>query len=211
MIIGFYNAANFITLAGLCSSLVSCYLALTGNYKTAVLMFLLAGACDMFDGRVARATDNGDIKRRTFGVQIDTVCDMVSFGIAPGIFAFSLGFRDIADVIIYIMFACFGAIRLAYFNTQALTEAENMKVTVFTGMPIPTICFFIPVLSLMMTFVDPNVMHWVFKAIYILVGVSFVINVKIKKPGLKMALFFLVAMLACMIALCFVGDIRVLI
>lgn len=211
MIIGYYNAANFITLAGLCSSLISCYLALTGSYKLAVLMFLFAGLCDMFDGRVARATDKGDMRRRTFGVQIDTVCDMVSFGIAPGMFAFALGFHDTLDVIIYILFACFGAIRLAYFNTQALTETPDLKMTSFTGMPIPTICFFLPVLALLMTFVVPEVMHWVFKAVYLLVGISFVINVKIKKPGSKMALFFLVAMLACVVTLFCIGEMHVLI
>ncbi len=211
MIIGYYNAANFITLAGLCSSLISCYLALTGSYKTAGLMFLLAGLCDMFDGRVARATDKGDMKRRTFGVQIDTVCDMVSFGVAPGIFAFAVGFRDVFDVVIYILFACFGAIRLAYFNTQALTETPDLKMTSFTGMPIPTICFFLPVLALLMTFVAPEIMHWTFKAVYLLVGISFVINVKIKKPGSIMALFFLVAMLACVIVLFCIGEMHVLI
>ncbi len=206
--IGYYNIANFITLAGLCSSVLSCYVAFGGHYKAAVVLFMLAGLCDMFDGRVARATCNGDMRRRTFGVQIDTVCDMVSFGIAPGMLGYALGFRDAFDLVIYILFACFGAIRLAYFNTQALTEAKDMKMEFFTGMPIPTICFFIPPLALLMTFLAPSVMHIIFKVVYILIGISFVLNIKIKKPGLFMTLVFLVSMTACVIALLCIGDIK---
>ena len=114
MIIGYYNIANFITLTGMSSALCACYLAFMGHYKAAIVVYMLAGLCDLFDGRVARATDNGDMKRRTFGVQIDTVSDVISFGVAPGVLAYAMGFRDVADVVIYIIFACLGAIRLAY-------------------------------------------------------------------------------------------------
>ncbi len=210
MIIGFYNVANFITLSGLCAALASCYTAFAGYPKLAVVLFMLAGICDMFDGRVARATDNGDIKRRTFGVQIDTVCDVVSFGVAPGFLAYAFGFRDTFDIIIYILFACFGAIRLAYFNTQALTEADDMKMTSFTGMPIPTICFFIPSLALLMTFLSPDITHWIFKAVYLIVGFSFVLNFKVKKPGNKSVLFFLFALVASLVALFCVGDMNLI-
>lgn len=208
MIIGYYNIANFITLTGLSASLCSCFLAFAGHYKAAVIVFMLAGLCDMFDGKVARATFRGDMKRKTFGVQIDTVCDVVSFGVAPGILAFAFGFRDVADIVIYILFACLGAIRLAYFNTQALTETTDLNMKYFTGMPIPAICFAIPPLALLMTVLQPEVTHWLFKAVYALIGISFVLNFRMKKPGNKMALLFIVLMVACMTALLFLGEMK---
>ena len=210
MIIGYYNIANFITLTGMSSALCACYLAFMGHYKAAIVVYMLAGLCDLFDGRVARATDNGDMKRRTFGVQIDTVSDVISFGVAPGVLAYAMGFRDVADVVIYIIFACLGAIRLAYFSTQAITEAPGMKMTCFTGMPIPTISFFLPPLALLMTCVAPETMHWVFKAVYAIIGISFVINVKIKKPGNAFAIFFVFSMTACLIALLCIGEMQTL-
>ncbi len=211
MLIGYYNIANMVTLGGLCAALASCYVAFaTGDFKLAILIYMFAGLADMVDGRIARATaKEGQVKRRTFGVQIDTVCDMVSFGVAPGLLAYALGFNDVFDIIIYIVFACFGAIRLAYFNTQALTEAEDMKMTSFTGMPIPTICFFIPPLALITTFLDADITHWIFKAVYIIVGFAFVGNFKMKKPNALLQVIFFVAMLACVVALFCLGDMKV--
>lgn len=210
MFIGYYNIANFITLTGLVSSVSACFLAQSGHFKASVFVFLIAGLCDMFDGRVARATNKGDNRRKLFGIQIDTVCDMVSFGVAPCIIAYSFGFRDIADCVIYAVFVCCGAVRLAYFNTQAISDTEDMNMKFFTGMPIPTICFVLPPLALLMTLLDINVIHTAFKAAYLVVAALFIINVKIKKPGFVTGLCFIAAMAGCLIALLLLGDMHVL-
>ena len=55
MFIGYYNIANLVTLLGLVSSVLACFNAMNGNIKMGVVMFLLAGLCDMFDGRIARS------------------------------------------------------------------------------------------------------------------------------------------------------------
>ena len=78
------------------------------------------------------------------------------------------------------------------------------------GMPIPTISFFLPPLALLMTCVAPETMHWVFKAVYAIIGISFVINVKIKKPGNAFAIFFVFSMTACLIALLCIGEMQTL-
>ena len=81
MFIGYYNLANTVTLLGLSSAVMAVFCASQGFYKLAVVMFLFAGLCDMFDGRIARRAASGKQQReRIFGIQIDSLADVVSFG-----------------------------------------------------------------------------------------------------------------------------------
>ena len=136
MFIGYYNIANLVTLLGLVSSVLACFNAMNGNIKMGVVMFLLAGLCDMFDGRIARSMKMRSGREKLFGVQIDTVCDMVSFGLTPVIIGYALGMRGVFDILVFLFFAICGGVRLAYFNTQAIARPD-LKMDHFTGVPIP--------------------------------------------------------------------------
>lgn len=208
MFIGYYNLANFITLAGMSSAIWGIFLAYAGHYKLAVMALLFAGFCDMFDGRVARHANSEDRKIKMFGIQIDTVSDMVSFGVTPAVIAYIYGLNKWYDIVILIFYACCGAIRLAYFNTQAITETKDLNLKQFTGVPIPVICFVLPPLSLLMTFIDPGIMSWVMRASYVILGTAFIINVKIKKFGLVTALIIIAVMLAVVAGLLLCGNVK---
>lgn len=209
MFIGYYNMANFITLTGMTSAIGGIFLAYTGHYKLAVMAVLLAGLCDMFDGRVARHVRREDRKTSMFGIQIDTVSDMVSFGISPAVIAYIYGLNKWYDIVILMLYACCGAIRLAYFNTQAITETEDLNLKQFTGVPIPVICFVLPPLTLLMTFISPGIMTWVMRAAYLLLGIAFIINIKIKKLGLLTSLIIIILMLGVVAGLILSGDVTV--
>ena len=109
MFIGYYNIANLVTLLGLVSSVLACFNAMNGNIKMGVVMFLLAGLCDMFDGRIARSMKMRSGREKLFGVQIDTVCDMVSFGLTPVIIGYALGMRGVFDILVFflVLLMCF--------------------------------------------------------------------------------------------------------
>ena len=156
MFIGYYNIANLVTLLGLVSSVLACFNAMNGNIKMGVVMFLLAGLCDMFDGRIARSMKMRSGREKLFGVQIDTVCDMVSFGLTPVIIGYALGMRGVFDILVFLFFAVCGGVRLAYFNTQAIARPD-LKMDHFTGVPIPFICYVLPFLVLLMCFVPFSV------------------------------------------------------
>ena len=96
MFIGFYSIANAVTLFGLISSVLSCFLAASGpeNIKFAVLMLFLAMICDMFDGKIARSTPNRGEKQQFYGVQLDSLCDVISFGVTPCFIAFRAAFSQ---------------------------------------------------------------------------------------------------------------------
>ncbi|HEY4222798.1 MAG TPA: CDP-diacylglycerol--serine O-phosphatidyltransferase [Myxococcota bacterium] len=106
-------------------------------YQASVALFF-AAFFDAFDGRVARLTRT----QSDFGVQIDSLADVISFGVAPAVLVYSWGLRDLktlfgVDVGLFISFvyAACGAIRLARFNVLAARGHGSSKY--FVGLPIP--------------------------------------------------------------------------
>ncbi|MBQ4648709.1 MAG: CDP-alcohol phosphatidyltransferase family protein [Clostridia bacterium] len=201
MFIGVYNLANFVTLLGLASAVVACFSA-GNNLLLAVCMFLLSGLCDMFDGRIARGAGSRTRKEKLFGIQIDTVCDMVSFGIAPIVIAYHCGFNHWYDMAIYIVYAACAAIRLAYFNTQAIEETPDLNMKAFTGVPVPFSCMVLPPLMILHALVDSRVaVNVIFDIVYLAVGIAFIINVKIKKLNIPQSIALIAFEAVCVVSM----------
>ena len=184
MFIGYYNIANIITLAGLACALGSCAAASAGNFQLAVI--LLLGSCftDMADGPIARSLKRNE-KQRTFGVQIDTVCDIVSFGVAPAFLGYCFGLRG-RWLVLLAAFACCGALRLAYFNTLAIHDDAPAKG--YKGLPIPVSSALIPAVLWLSLCVPDGVFLWILAACYALLGVLYILNIDVIKP--KGKIFF---------------------
>lgn len=210
MFIGFYSIANAVTLFGLISSVLSCFLAASGpeNIKFAVLMLFLAMICDMFDGKIARSTPNRGEKQQFYGVQLDSLCDVISFGVTPCFIAFSFGFNGVIDVLIYILFISCGAIRLAYFNTLA-NDNPGKSMKYYRGIPIPVSCFFTTFLMLLTTFIPANVTVWLFRLVYLALGLGFILNIRIKKPAVQKMLIIAAVQILFLIVLFIAGDVKV--
>ncbi len=190
MFIGYYSIANAVTMFGLISAVTSCFLAANGNFKFAVYMLFVAFLCDSFDGRLARADKNRGPKQKFYGVQLDSLCDAISFGFVPCFIAYSFGFDGWFDVLIYCYFILCGVIRLAYFNTLS-NDKPGKPMKSFKGVPIPVSAPLISVLFLLTTFVAPTAMVWIFRISFLCLATGYILNIKIKKPNLKKALIFL--------------------
>lgn len=200
MFIGVYNLANFVTLLGLASAVVACVFAQHGHLELAVCMFLLSGLCDMFDGRIARGAGSRTRKEKVFGIQIDTVCDMVSFGVAPAVIVYFCGFNKWYDIIIYIVYVACAAIRLAYFNTQAIEETPDLNMKAFTGVPVPFSCMVLPALMIVQKLVTSALaVNIVFDLVMLAVGIAFILNVKIKKLNIIQSICLIAFEAACVI------------
>ncbi len=201
MFIGVYNLANFVTLLGLACSVVACFVAGEGTdsaIKLAVCLFLISGLCDMFDGRIARGAGARTRKEKVFGIQIDTVCDMVSFGVTPAVICYFCGFKSWYDVAVYILYASCAAIRLAYFNTQAIEETPDLNMKGFTGVPVPFSCLVMPLLLILKTLIPTLwVLNLVFDVIMFAVGIAFILNVKIKKLNIAQSVVLVLFEVAC--------------
>src|SRR6202165_657697 len=101
-------------------------------YRAAVAIFF-GSFFDAFDGRVARLTRT----QSDFGVELDSLADVISFGVAPAILVYkwALTGMGIGGIVISSIYAACGAIRLARFNVLAHSEAGNQRY--FVGLPIP--------------------------------------------------------------------------
>lgn len=81
--IGYYNYTVILTYISLFCSIAGMLFTVNGWYKMAVLCLALSGLCDMFDGKIARRKTDRTDDEKCFGIQIDSLCDMVCFGAFP--------------------------------------------------------------------------------------------------------------------------------
>lgn len=191
MFIGFFSIANVVTLFGLISSLTACFLAANENFIFAIYMLFLACICDIFDGKIARLDKERSSANKFYGIQLDSLCDMVSFGVAPCFIAFSAGYNGVIDVIIYCIFVICGATRLAYFNTLANAYPKKAKKS-FKGIPIPVSTLLITFLFMLREFNIPfGFMQWIFRIFLLALAVGYILNIRIKKPDMKQGMILM--------------------
>ncbi len=125
-----------LTLLGLASGATGIRFALLGDWTHAVLSVVFAMIFDMLDGRAARLL-GADTR---FGAQLDSLADLVSFGMAPGIimYSWSLSRMGTAGWVATLIFCAASAVRLARFNVQSVRDEGATKADpFFTGLPTP--------------------------------------------------------------------------
>lgn len=198
-VIGYYNLANFVTLTGLVCAVLACFVAASGNFFLSMLCLSLAALCDATDGRIARANPSATKRSRFYGVQLDSLCDMVSFGVVPCMIAYLMGYNGVIDIILYLLFGVCGATRLANFNTEAAVDSADLKMNHFTGVPIPFSAMILPLLVIVHMLAGHLAL--LFRIAFLVVGLGYILRVRIPKPSGKAQLIMGVYMLACVIAL----------
>ena len=125
---GVYLLPNLITTGALFSGFYAIIAGMTGSFEAAAIAIVIAGFLDALDGRIARLTNT----QSEFGVQYDSMSDLVAFGVAPAILLFSWALHDLGKIgwIIAFLYMCCAALRLARFNTAPDTK-------VFYGLASP--------------------------------------------------------------------------
>lgn len=132
-----YIFPNLLTLSSVFCGVSSIYLSVTAasaeQFKLAAWLIVAGMLCDLFDGRVARLTN----AQSEFGVQLDSLADAVSFGVAPGLLLFSWGMQPLGMLGIFFgfIFTACAIIRLARFNVTAAEDGGKSKY--FEGLPTP--------------------------------------------------------------------------
>jgi CDP-diacylglycerol--serine O-phosphatidyltransferase len=151
MIRGFH-LADFFTLGNAACGTVAVFLAMIYADSELAVHFFIAAAMapaafvfDVLDGRIARSRK----QHSALGRELDSLADVISFGIAPAALGFAAGLRGGWDVVALVYFVCCGVSRLARYNVTAETlSAGAGKVAYFEGTPIPTSVFLTAVLAL---------------------------------------------------------------
>lgn len=116
-----------------------------GFLWTALALLPLALVCDVLDGSVARWRR----KHSALGADLDSLADVVSFGVAPAVLGYALGLRGTFDTVILIYFVACGISRLARYNaTHDQLADESGKVAYYEGTPIPTSLLLVLILGI---------------------------------------------------------------
>ncbi len=138
-----YILPNLFTAASIFSGVFSMISALNYDFSKAAWLIMLALIFDGLDGRVARLTNTCS----KFGVEFDSLADMVAFGVAPALLMYLFVGHEFGrvGVVVAALFVIFGAIRLARFN---VTNTQ-IEPSVFIGVPIPTAAVFISLMVLL--------------------------------------------------------------
>jgi CDP-diacylglycerol--serine O-phosphatidyltransferase len=128
---GVYLLPNGLTLCGMFFGFFSILSSLRGDFVLAAWMILVANIFDGLDGWVARLTNTAT----RFGIELDSLSDLVAYGVAPSIMVFNWAlhpFGRVGAAVAFLYMSC-GALRLARYNVQMVSTEKKY----FTGMPIP--------------------------------------------------------------------------
>lgn len=147
--LGFYNYTVVLTYMSFISGVTGIVLSLAhGNGFGGVICLMLSGFFDLFDGKVASTKKNRTPEEKKFGIQIDSLSDLVCFGVLPGAIGYALGLTDTYWIVLFAIYALAALIRLAYFNVAE--EARQQTTTgvrkSYNGMPVTSVAIFIPVI-----------------------------------------------------------------
>lgn len=198
--IGVYDYTVIATYLSLLLGLGGIYAA-QQSPLSAMLCLMLAGLLDAFDGRIARTKKNRTETEKRFGIQIDSLNDLVCFGVLPAAIGWGTGCSKLWFLATMSFFALCALIRLAYFNVleEERQEKTNEVRHFYLGLPVTTAAFGAPFFYLLALYLHlPEAP--VYAAGLFLMGVLFIAPVHVKKAGLGgiigMALFGLCELLA---------------
>lgn len=128
---GFYLLPSMFTVANMFCGYACIVSAMRGEYETGAALIGIAIVLDMLDGRIARLTGTAS----AFGLELDSLADVISFGLAPAVLAFSWGLTPLGRLgwAVGFLFVTAAALRLARFNIQSPTGDKRY----FVGLPSP--------------------------------------------------------------------------
>ena len=188
--IGVYDYTVIATYLSLLFGLAGIYSASRGNLFAAILFLMLAGMLDAFDGRIARTKKNRTDTEKRFGVQIDSLNDLVCFGVLPAAIGTAMGCTAIWFLTTMAFFTLCALIRLAYFNVMEEERQEGTSEVrkFYLGVPVTSASFIVPAYYLLSLY--GGLTDYIVYAIGLFVlGVAFIAPVRVTKPGLKGILF----------------------
>jgi CDP-diacylglycerol--serine O-phosphatidyltransferase len=178
-ILGVYNPACLVTLSGLLASIAAIVLATRGMYELAMVGLIFAGIADLFDGFIARRLQLNSFAKE-YGVQLDTVVDIIAFVVAPLVIALHVAPATGVGLLILAWFVVAGVVRLAHFNTLSMRGADQS--TFHRGLPVTYTALIFPLFFILLGKIPIESISQLLTGLFALVGFLFVVNVPVPKP-----------------------------
>lgn len=137
------DLANLCSLAGLLSAVLAIYFAIVGNFPAAMIGLTWAVFFDWSDGNIARRMKSRTDKQRLFGGQLDSLIDIVSFGVGPAVVLLSYGDFSLWYLPGAFIIVAAGVLRLSYFNVYGLVEKTRYQGLAIDNNGIFLVLFFV--------------------------------------------------------------------
>jgi CDP-diacylglycerol--serine O-phosphatidyltransferase len=181
-LLGYYNYTVVLTYCGMLTAFAGVAQLLQGQTKLAIVCLMLAGFCDMFDGAIAATRPRMPAEKR-FGIQIDSLSDLICFGVLPAMLVYTSAKPSRLTFWICGGYVLCALIRLAYFNVM---EEERQRTTdarrsVYQGLPVTSIALVAPAVFAL-TRSGPVSFGSAGLAMLTVVGAAFLLPFQINKP-----------------------------
>lgn len=181
--IGYYNYTVILTYISLFSGMLGIGCAANGKTGLAILCLMFSGFCDMFDGAVARTKKDRTEDEKNFGIQLDSLCDVICFGVLPAVILYFSGVKTVIGIIILLCYVLCGLIRLAFFNVletkRQMTEDGCAKG--YRGLPITMASAIYPLFYLIGLALPHSVMVVVYHILPVILAFLFIADIHIPK------------------------------
>lgn len=205
--LGYYNVSVILTYLSLVFAAIGFSNALnsgeTGIFASLICL-LFSGVCDMFDGAVAKRCERSE-EEKLFGIEIDSLSDLVAFGALPAVITLKLGDSSSLAAVGAGLILLSSVIRLGYFNVQEFSRDRSEKLLHYTGLPVTTVALFFPALLLLNILIKLPYAVWA-PACLILLAALEVSRLPVKKPYGKGKIVMLLFGLAVLALLCVYGK-----
>lgn len=200
LFLGYYNKSVILTYVGAISAVSGIAFSFSGKMTYAVLCLVICGVSDLFDGMIARRCKRTD-EEKEFGIQIDSLTDMVSFAVFPIVISIALGNTQWYHMAICSFYVIAAITRLGFFNVSAsVTE----KTTFYTGLPV-TFASLIIVAAFLVGEIF-GITKLILPASLLVTAILFILKIKIAKPrGLAYVFLGLLA-IALAVAVILIGE-----
>ena len=181
--IGFYNYTVILTYLSLVSSMIGIKMAFDGRFFLSMACLAISGICDMFDGVVARTKKDRTADQKNFGIQLDSLCDVVCFGVFPAIFMYFNGVDSIFGIAALIWFVLCAVIRLAFFNVLEINrqKVESGATKKYHGLPVTSVAIILPLFFLLQYILSDNAMTVIYYVLAVVIPFLFIFDFPVPK------------------------------
>ena len=180
-LVGFYNYTVWLTYAGAAAAVCGIFFS-GGHPFWGVICLLFAGATDMFDGKIASTMKRNEAEKN-FGIQIDSLCDLISFGVLPVAIGYGLGLSGGFFFVSAVLYIICAIIRLAYFNVDEIMRQknENGSRKTYYGLPVTAAAMLFPLIYGLKDLLGAALLP-VYQVALFVVAAAFILKFKIRKP-----------------------------
>ena len=208
--VGFYHYGVVLTYLSVIAAITGICFSVGGNKDNlpwvGVICLMISGVCDAFDGAVAKTRKNRTREDKMFGERIDSLSDLIAFGVAPVMIGFGMHINRWYYIPVYGLFVLCALIRLAYYDVteEIRMDAEGGRRTFYEGLPVTNVAFILPIFYLVAVMfpIHHPARNLTMLCGYVLIAFLFVLRFKMPKLGIKgLIIAMLTSVIVCSVLL----------